>query len=288
MDRLRTFLLLAMLWCGFALHAGAQNFVFDLPTGSQTTSVNASINTTGYTAIIYLDVTELDLNDGDDEVDIFLQTTYDDATSWTDIQNIHFTDDDDGTTAQLILIIDGAKDGPGTQQATEGTDPATGSEVSETVPANTIWRIHSLEVALTTDGSGTPRIQLLIGDGNFVHYRGISESTQPTGATEEYIFGSIGMSRASVDGVHFIPIPEDLLLSAGHRIRTSGIDAGDGWAAPHWIVEAWHDPSKSTDASMGDNLRSYDRPLGSEIRIITAVAGASAPTYALTASGLFR
>lgn len=285
---LRVFFLAALLSFGLVSRAQAQNFEFDLPTGSQTTSVNASINTTGYAAIIYLDVTELDLPDADDTVNIWLQTTYNDGDNWTDVQNVNFTDADDGTTASLILIVDGAKDGPGTQQSSEGTDPATGQEISETVPANTIWRLYSLEAALITDSSGTPRIQVIVDGGDVVHYTGISESTQAASTTETYVIGSVGMTRASVDGVHFIPLPDDLLYSAGHRIRTSGIDAGDNWGAPRWIVEAWHDSSKSTDATMGPDLKSYDRPLGTKLRIITGVTGASAPAYTLIVSGLFR
>ena len=285
---LRSFLLATLLSCVPASYAHAQNFTFDTPSGALTAAVSASLTSAGYAAIVYLDVTTLTLPDADDEVDFYIQTTYDGGASWTDVQNVHFTDADDGTTAEMILIVDGTKDGPGTIQPTRGTNPAVGAEISETVPANTIWRLLSLEAALTTDGTGTPRVKVIIGDGSYSHYTGISETTQPVSVTETYVIGPVGMSRASVDGVHFIPLPPGLLFAAGHEIKTLGIDSGDDWAAPSWIVGAWHDPSISTDGSIGDNLKSYDRPLGSQIRIVTAVTGTTAPTYRFTARGIFR
>ena len=250
-------------------------------------STSSPVGTIGTSAAILLDFTLLTLPDSDDEVDFYIQTTYD-GINWTDVENIHFTDADDGTTAQRVVIIDGQADGPGVLQASEGTDPATGTEVSETVPANTVWRLLSLEVALLTDGTGTPRIYLLIDNGNFVHYRAPSTSTQPISVTEEYIFGPHGYGQASVDGTHVIPVPQGLLMSAGHRIRTTGIDANDSWGAPHWVVEAWHDYAVSTDGSIGDNLKSYHRPLGSQIRIKVTVTGATAPSYAYSATAIFR
>ena len=85
-------------------------------------------------------------------------------------------------------------------------------------------------------------------------------------------------------------IPNDYFLLAGYQVVTAtrSIQAGDDWAAPQLHIEAWHDPRVSTDATMGDNLKSYDRPLGSQIRIKTAVTGASAPTYSFSARGVFR
>jgi len=95
---------------------------------------------------------------------------------------------------------------------------------------------------------------------------------------------------AATDATINTPLPNPTILSAGDRFITivGNIKAGDNWGAPQLKVDAWHDPHIHTDATIGDNLKSYDRPLGSQIRIKTAVTGASAPTYAFSAKGVFR
>jgi len=90
-------------------------------TAGETTSV---LSTRGRFATITLDVTTLTLADADDEVDFYIQTTYDGGTNWVDCQNIHFDNSDNGATALKSLVVDGAMDGPGSIKSIAGTNPA--------------------------------------------------------------------------------------------------------------------------------------------------------------------
>ena len=112
-------------------------------TAGETTTAITTVG--GFeTATVVLDVTTLTLADADDEVDFYIQTTYDAGTTWTDIENVHFTTADDGTTQTRLVKINDLEDGPGTILTLTGTDPAANAEISETVPANTIWKIKSI------------------------------------------------------------------------------------------------------------------------------------------------
>ncbi len=237
-------------------------------------------------ATVFVNVQTLTLPDADDEVDFFLQTTYDEGANWTDIQNIHFTTADNGNTAKRIIVIDGAKDGPGAIQSITGTDPAAGAEISETVPANTIWRLSVWRAVFVTDATSATRFPTLeITDGG-IFFRTRAHATQDASATVTYNNVLNGFWQTSINvSEHHNTLP-DVHLAAGAVIRTSTtlLEAGDNWGAPQYLVEAWHDPSISTDATIGDNLKSYDRPIGSAVRMRTTVTGATAPTYAFVAS----
>ena len=263
-------------------------------SGSLTAGETSTALTTigGYEAVsIVLDVTTLTLADADDEVDFYIQTTYDNGTTWTDIQNVHFTTADNGTTPRSILHIDDRRDGPGTIQSITGTDPAAGTEVSETVPANTIWSLNSVRANFITDATVASRFPALqLTDGTDVLSRYLNAIAQTASQTLDHDFKNISVEHASRNSTmnHITNFP--VILSAGYIIETSTvlIKAGDNWGAPQLLVEAWHDPLAATDGSIGDNLKSYDRPLGSQIRIKTTVAGASAPTYAYNATAFFK
>lgn len=255
----------------------------DLTAATTTSEVEFRI---AFDAEIVLDVTKLTLADADDEVDFYLQTTYDDGTTWTDIQNVHFTTADDGTTTTRVLRIDRAKDGPGTIQSITGTDPAAGAEISETVPANTIWRLNSIMALLVTDANAASRVaRLHLGDGVTDFLIIPPKDTQAASTTLRYFGASFGYEASTNGSTNAWPF-DAVILSAGFTITTDTIlsEAGDNWGAPQLSIEAWHDPHIQTDATMGDNLKSYDRPIGSSVRIRTTVTGASAPTYAFSAT----
>lgn len=237
------------------------------------------------TAKLFLDITKITTADADDKICFYFQTTYN-LVDWTDIESVCVGNADDGTTRKIPIVVDRTKDGPGTNKASIGTDPAVGANISETVPANQIWRLVSMQATLVTDASDTVRIQVDIDDGVFGHYASIAESTQAVSTTEVYIVGTVGSAASSIAGVHYIPMPANLFFPAGHRISTLGTTSGDNWNAPHWIMEVWHDPRSSTDGTMCDNCKSYDRPIGMELRVKAVVTGATAPTYAYSVSAL--
>ena len=70
--------------------------------------------------VIYLDITTMTTADGDDEVDFYIQTTYDEST-WFDVENVHFANADNGTTPTKILIYDAYQSAAVVRDATDGT-----------------------------------------------------------------------------------------------------------------------------------------------------------------------
>lgn len=278
--------LAALFLCLLAPDARAQSFIFaDTGTFSAATTLAAK-PTLGQSAIIFIDITTLTLADADDEVDFYIQTTYDGATTWTDLQNFHFSNSDNGSTASKVAVITSDLDGPGEMLSLTGTNPAAGSEISESVPTCTIWRLWGGYATLVADaGVANRRVNVYIDDGTNNIFRSVSASVQTASQTETY---TIGPHAVVVDN-HWIPTPPGMLLMPGWKITTSTalIEAGDNWSAPQLTVEAWAMPDVSTDGTMGDHLKAY-RPMGSQIRIKVLITGATAPTYSFTARGIFQ
>ena len=72
-------------------------------------------------AVIRLDVTVITTPDGDDEIDFYLQTSYNGGTDWVDLENIHFDNGDNGTTARKLLVIDRPHSSAAARTETDGT-----------------------------------------------------------------------------------------------------------------------------------------------------------------------
>lgn len=266
------------------------DFTFTMRPASGARTTGETVGPITNTAIfdkaeITLDITTLTLADSDDKVCFYAQTTYG-GGFWTDVESICFTDADDGTTARRVIAIDSAKDGPGTIQSITGTDPAAGSEISETVPANTIWLLKSVRFTLVTDATpDTRQVHLVLDDGTTTLLNLPTTGTQIVSLTRNYNAHELGGLIVPTGNEIDIGLPSDVILPSGYRLvtETTLLKAGDNFGAPQLSVTAWHDPLSSTDGTIGDNLKSYDRPIGSQIRLRVIVTGATAPTYAYSA-----
>ena len=110
-------------------------------SAAETTS---AVNVNHPNAAVYLDITKITTADGDDEVDWYVQTTYD-GTHWTDLECIHRDNADNGGTAELILI----SGPPNVLAAAVGvavTDGALADDTKALLPLGTQMRI---KVAIT-------------------------------------------------------------------------------------------------------------------------------------------
>lgn len=136
-------------------------------------------------------------------------------------------------------------DGPGMLRSITGTDPAAGSELSETVPTGARWRLRALRASLVTSAVVANRtVVLFVDDGATAYWTSASPTTQPASQTVPYTVGVIGTS-VNQQGAIYLDVPYGgLVLPAGHRIRTvtSLLDAGDNWGAPQYQVEEWLEP----------------------------------------------
>ena len=56
-------------------------------------------------AVIRLDITEITTPDGDDEVDWYIQTSYNGGVDWADLENVHVATAENGTTEIHLIVI---------------------------------------------------------------------------------------------------------------------------------------------------------------------------------------
>lgn len=144
----------------------------------------------------------------------------------------------DGHDPSFPGVVRGSLDGRGRIRAVTGTDPAAGSEVSETVPTRACWRLVSLSVSCAVGAADiTPTI--VIDDGTNVQAR-TNLGTLTNGQTEEITAAPGLVARDAGGNVIEAPLPSDLMkLLAGWRIRFTGVTGDDNYAAPQIWVEEW-------------------------------------------------
>ncbi len=140
-------------------------------------------------------------------------------------------------------VFEGFTEGPGLPRLVAGNDPAAGSEVSVTVPTNARWRLKAIRMELATDATSVNRrVILIIDDGTNTIATIVVEATQGASVTYRYNFYSGAPQETSFTVSQIeVPIPRDLVLFQGWRIRTStqSLQAGDNWSAPLVQVEEW-------------------------------------------------
>lgn len=133
-------------------------------------------------------------------------------------------------------------DGRGALRSLTGTDPAAGAEITEAVPADALWRLRSMVYALVTDATAVSRVsRITLDDGAAVYAQSNAEQVQSASLTLDYTAASFGAGGGPSSLAVRVPLPEDVLLAAGHQIATDtlNIQAGDNYAAPQFLVEEW-------------------------------------------------
>lgn len=120
-----------------------------------------------------------------------------------------------------------------------GSNPAAGAEVSQTVPGGERWELKAVSVALVQGLTQTPQPILQIDDGTDVVYesfgasaaQAVSTTCRYTWAPGHTLSGLVGATT----NVHAVaPLPFGLVLDAGWRIKTVtlGIGANSDYGAP--------------------------------------------------------
>lgn len=148
------------------------------------------------------------------------------------------------TTKQRLFGPDGPTRGfledGGALRSITGTLPGAGVEISETVPTGARWLLVAFEADLTTSAAAANRVpELTIDDGANVYARSPVNQNEVASQTWRNSFQQ-GIPQI-FDSTRFRvlqPLGCDLVLGAGHRIKTVtvGIQAGDQWAAPQYLV----------------------------------------------------
>jgi len=154
------------------------------------------------------------------------------------------------------IVDSGPGGGEGFITTVTGANPAAGAEASDAVPTNAVWRLLSYSIVLVTDATVANRFaRLMIDDGATTNRRwlGSAVTTAQTAAlTYAHLFqrGYGGMNTdqgtqedpaGTVFGIVAGTLPDLDPLLEGYRLRTvtTGLQAGDNYAAPIFQVEEW-------------------------------------------------
>jgi hypothetical protein len=138
--------------------------------------------------------------------------------------------------------IRSSTEGRGFMRSFTGTNPAANVEFSETVPTGARWRLVALSVALVTDANVANRVPTLIVDDGALTYLESSVGGNLVASTTYQITASaFGVANAFTPLAQGIPLPPDLILLAGHRMRSTTLNrqVGDDYGAPQLYVEEW-------------------------------------------------
>lgn len=212
----------------------------DHTTSSDRTIVSSSISLTKMPVTLTVKTANTSVSKGECYVKVSLRV---DRTIVASLLAGYITD-----TAPLIYPggrIEDAIEGAGVQRSITGTNPGLGVEVSETVPTNVRWRLKSLRVQLVNDATVASRaVSLEITDGTNTVAKFGAANAQTAGTTWTYTFADVGTNIASISDQILIGIQSDLILLEGYTIKTStnGLQAGDNFGAPQYVIEEWIQP----------------------------------------------
>ena len=97
-------------------------------------------------AVIRLDITEITTPDGDDEVDWYIQTSYNGGVDWADLENVHVATAENGTT-EIHLIVIGRPDTTTTSRPE--TDAGLADDTKLDLPIGDRIRIRTVVTGTT-------------------------------------------------------------------------------------------------------------------------------------------
>lgn len=124
-----------------------------------------------------------------------------------------------------------------------GTDPAAGTTITETVPTGARWSLICFQAVFTTSavaGNRTPFIDFRDG---VVLLRSYVPTTYPANSVNVFLFWAHGMpmETALFPSRVLAGLPTAPILLAGQTIvvGSEGLDAGDNFAAPEFVVNEW-------------------------------------------------
>jgi hypothetical protein len=128
-----------------------------------------------------------------------------------------------------------------TIRSVAGTNPAaTGVEISETVPAATLWLLLAVRYTLTTDGNAGNRVsKIQFSDGTTAFWEGPPGTTQAANVTARiYSWGVGGVYQSNLSEVEGSALPFPVPLGPGYKFTTNTANkqATDDYSAPQYLV----------------------------------------------------
>lgn len=139
-------------------------------------------------------------------------------------------------------LIRSSLDGPGHMIQFTPANPAAGADFTITVPAGARWRVNVGRLIFVTSAAvAARRMVLVLDDGALVYFEQDTFETQPASSSDSYCFTAYGFLAAALVTLHMVPMPPDLVMPAGHRLRSvvQNIQAADQISAIHFLIEEW-------------------------------------------------
>lgn len=110
-------------------------------------------------------------------------------------------------------------------------NPAAGAEISETVPAGETWGLKAVSVLLVQGLTQTPQPILVVDDGTDVVFEALGASGAQAASTSCRYNWAPGLVTSAIvgagaNGHAYAPLPPDLVLEEGWRVRTVTLGIG--------------------------------------------------------------
>lgn len=123
-----------------------------------------------------------------------------------------------------------------------GTNPAAGSEISETVPTGARWALQAFFARFTASSAGANREPELIADDGSDLSLQVPAGVSITASQARGLSWYPAAERYTLVNSDVITMPfPPVLLTGGHRLRTNtrNLQSGDDWGAPQFVVREW-------------------------------------------------
>lgn len=134
-----------------------------------------------------------------------------------------------------------SRPGGGVINVIESADPAAGTELTDTVNANEVWRIQSIALTLVTDANAADRrVHISITDGANEIFRTFTAIEQVASTTRGYIFAhQVAVADREDNGIILVPLSAPLLIPNPFVISTvtTNIQVGDDFGVMRILVE---------------------------------------------------
>jgi hypothetical protein len=139
--------------------------------------------------------------------------------------------------------MEASTDGDGYIREFFGTVPGLGLETSEACPTGARWEMLNYRVSFSTDATVINRRSgIFLDDGAFTYFRSPQTATQAGSQTvSQYWHQAAYFNPSILVDVPLAPLPSQLIMLAGHRIRTatSNMQPGDGYSSAVVLVREW-------------------------------------------------
>lgn len=219
---------------------------------------------------------------------IFVEDSFDNGATWNDLAASKVFAFGGSVQQQVLQLYGTQNPGPGTIRSVTGTVPATGSDISDVVPAGARWQLQGIKAVLTTSATVANRVvSALIDDGSntLQQFPATANEVAGTAYTNIWSPGIVGQLNTPVATWS---LGQNLLLASGFHIKTAtlNLQAGDAWTSIFYDVVEWRGLDgavQATETFPASTTRSGQFASLIRVREVVSSIGGSptGPTYSV-------